>query len=675
MDRLDFFFQQLVLESDLDAALDRAEASDLAMFYDMEFGGILSGLPVTQTGPASLSVEVNGGIAYDRDGKRIRLPGIEFVDVSVDSASAPTDVIAPGNERWVSVFIRAARALSDPRIDGMAMTVYYHRDESFEFYVEQGAEALVGTAVRPVIPRSDSILLADIQRTFGVSTILNAAIYTDRREWLLQQDDSGASGVSNAGKLIPAALDDLADVAADHINGAAYKHAAQHVTFSPSELWKTGVVPSGPPSQAKAGLDAIVRDLAESVTTSGADRVGSKLSSAAFADASVLAVGSVWSQINALVAAIGTSALPSGAKKLGAEAQTIGGESVIAGTLFQQITSILTSLNGKATAANFVLKAGDTMSGSLLTSVLGNDLGSASFPWEAFLTQARLGNTLTSTAANARIARLLASICTTATSRRTLIMELPNLTAANASVRVYASNFDTAPATIDPNEGVEIAINCSWNGTAWTPDVQALESAKLVRLDLTGVIVHAKTWIDPGSNWTDDQWENPSSPSFRFTASPTTPLLSLDEGRVHFTNTSTVAAGSNPPYNSASLLGNTLYAKSMVKAWLSFQVATNAVSVVEGYNFDTPTVGAGTDIVTMSFVVDMFDANYIVLATAYDDFAGGARVFFPTVLGASQAASGFQMTLRRDDGGLQDLDAAGPWRFKIAVLARQDTTV
>ena len=71
--------------------------------------------------------------------------------------------------------MRFDRALSDPRVDGNSLTVFFREDESFKFLVAQGAEAPAGNAIPPPL-HSDAILLADITRTFGQTQVLAANI-------------------------------------------------------------------------------------------------------------------------------------------------------------------------------------------------------------------------------------------------------------------------------------------------------------------------------------------------------------------------------------------------------------------------------------------------------------------------------------------------------------------
>src|SRR5690606_41495869 len=93
----------------------------------------------------------------------------------------PTAVSGPANERWLAVFLRFDRQLSDPRTDGNAQQVYFRRDESFELVVRQAPEGPVGSAVRVAL-QQDELLVCDIRLAHGQTQLLNAHIGLARRQ-------------------------------------------------------------------------------------------------------------------------------------------------------------------------------------------------------------------------------------------------------------------------------------------------------------------------------------------------------------------------------------------------------------------------------------------------------------------------------------------------------------
>lgn len=191
--RFDFFFRQKVTEAELDAAFAALETAERYISSDFGLTGIAIGLGVAQQASPNLTVQVVGpGVAYDQTGQRIAIPSTQTLNCAVDEDSLNTAVVSGGNSRILSVFIEFDRTLTDPRIDGNSVTVFYSRAESFRLRVAKGAEGLSPTA--PAL-RSDQILLADITLTFGQTQIVTANISTARREWMFKA--SGAVTIAH----------------------------------------------------------------------------------------------------------------------------------------------------------------------------------------------------------------------------------------------------------------------------------------------------------------------------------------------------------------------------------------------------------------------------------------------------------------------------------------------
>jgi hypothetical protein len=147
-DRVDFYFRQRVTEAELDLACELLEQADRDLAADIGIYGIVTGAVPTQHSPVpDLTVDLTSPTrAYDRLGQRIFIGTDQTVDSWVDLVGIPTAVATPGNERWLALFLRFDRQLSDPRTDGNAQQVYFRRDESFEIVVRQGANAPIGAA-------------------------------------------------------------------------------------------------------------------------------------------------------------------------------------------------------------------------------------------------------------------------------------------------------------------------------------------------------------------------------------------------------------------------------------------------------------------------------------------------------------------------------------------------
>src|SRR5687768_2193032 len=123
--KLDFYFEQLVTESDMDTLQANLELADHQLMLDQGYTGIVYGFDVTEHNPvADLTVDIAGpGVAYDQEGQRIRLPASTNLDLSTDSNASPTAVVGGANEKWVSVFVQFERVPSDLRFDGNGLPV------------------------------------------------------------------------------------------------------------------------------------------------------------------------------------------------------------------------------------------------------------------------------------------------------------------------------------------------------------------------------------------------------------------------------------------------------------------------------------------------------------------------------------------------------------------------
>jgi hypothetical protein len=377
-DRLDYFFRQRVTETELDLGFELLERADRNLAADLGFVGVVAGAVVSQHAPVpDLTVDVSGpGAVYDQLGERVFFSSLQNVNVAQDDNGVSTAVAAGGNEKIVSVFVKFDRSLSDPRVDGNSLTVFFRRDESFRFIVAQGAEAPAGTALPPPL-RSDAILLGDITRTFGQTQILNANISTARRQDAFVV--AGSPQSLRRGRTIEAVSDLLALYNA-HVGGAADHHAASTVEYAGGGNWADGG--TNPATTVEAQLDKIVADLA---AATGAPKIGAAATAGA---PNALAAGSVKSQVDALLGFInahinlaagahaasaisyagggswadgGTNpattveaqldkviadlAAPTGAPKIGAAATAGAPNSLVAGSVKSQVDALLGFIN------------------------------------------------------------------------------------------------------------------------------------------------------------------------------------------------------------------------------------------------------------------------------------------------------------------------------------------
>lgn len=388
--RRDFFYLQKVTEGELDGAFNELEQADRDMAVDFGFFGILSNLAVTQNGGGNLTVDVSGlGTAYDQTGQRIYVPSLQNVNCAVDFNSVTTTVATPGNSKIVSLFIQFDRALSDPRVDGNSLTVYFVRTETFKFKVVQGAEAASPSAPSLL---SDGVLLADITRSFGVTTITTPNIdLAARRQDSIFVDDSPFSlregtpadairafvlrynqhvnGTADGHIGAAIAYGGGANWADGSANGAATVEVTLDSIFTSlggatgankigatiTSLWKDGSGISG--NTIDAALEEIVSDLAGAVGGfGGAAKVGlTSASTATWFDASNPSTGNAADTVgHFLNRAIGDLGGNSGAARIGTAARTtwLGGRTNPASvSVFAAIDKIITDLNA-ATGAD-----------------------------------------------------------------------------------------------------------------------------------------------------------------------------------------------------------------------------------------------------------------------------------------------------------------------------------
>jgi hypothetical protein len=298
LQRYDFFYAQLVEEGHLDDAFAGAELADQAIVSDFGLVGITSGLSVSEhAGVPDLTVDVTAGAAYDQLGQRMRVASTQSPSLANDSSAVSTAVTAPGNEKWIGLFIKFARVLTDPQLDGNLSTVFFNRAESFSFFVVQGAEAPAGTATRPALI-GDGILLADVLRTFGDTQIFNAAISTTRRESAFKLSAGALSVVAGGPEASDQALLSLIEAnttgLAAHLADTTDAHLATAIGTTITTTWFDSSGITG--TNVDAALEEIIADLA---ATAGAARIGTAAHTSSSGGQN-LAAASIQAQLNEL---------------------------------------------------------------------------------------------------------------------------------------------------------------------------------------------------------------------------------------------------------------------------------------------------------------------------------------------------------------------------------------
>ena len=299
-DRVDFYFRQRVTEAELDLGFELLERADRNLAADIGVYGIVSGGVPTQHAPiADLTLDLTApGRAYDRLGQRIFFGSGQTVNLAVDSTGIPTDVSTVGEERWVGVFLRFHRLLSDPRTDGNSQQVFFRRDEAFEVVIRQGPQAATGSAPKVALV-DDELLLCDVRRTAGQTQIFNMDLDVSRRQAFLFAQGTAigiAAGlwkaITKTATTVQGALDAVDGLFSGHFGATANRHAAQDVDYPPHGFLTSKTV--------KAALDELVDDLS---STDPAGPGASKVGIDAIAGIpNALAAGSLHAHVSALLA-------------------------------------------------------------------------------------------------------------------------------------------------------------------------------------------------------------------------------------------------------------------------------------------------------------------------------------------------------------------------------------
>lgn len=188
MNLYDWFYKQVVSPGELSAAFEAADDALRGMVTTLGIFGLAVGGDVVPAAPTpSMSVFVKGPVlAYDDQGDRIYLPDAQLaVNLAQDENNASTAIYTPQQERYLGVFIKFTRTLSDPRTDGDGNEIFFARLEGAEVVVAAGAPAPVGTASRAAL-RDGHVLLADVRIITGQTQVTSQHILTDRTQYLFR---------------------------------------------------------------------------------------------------------------------------------------------------------------------------------------------------------------------------------------------------------------------------------------------------------------------------------------------------------------------------------------------------------------------------------------------------------------------------------------------------------
>jgi hypothetical protein len=248
-----FFYRQRVTEAELDQVFTWAQDADRAIVLDKDEAGVADGLTLAETGPASMALAYASGVAYAKAGERCNVAVAGTVDCSQDEYGVPTTVTDPANTKWIAIFVRPTRVLSEPRTDGNGNEVYTVQSEAAEVFVRQGSE---GIGPAQVGLSASAILLGEVELAFGQTAITTGDIEVDRRE-----DWYRAVTLSFGEKVHGTALDAVGELWAEmDILGAA----GGTFTFVSKWFSAVDVAGSAPPITTVAeAINAMVYDLAQ----------------------------------------------------------------------------------------------------------------------------------------------------------------------------------------------------------------------------------------------------------------------------------------------------------------------------------------------------------------------------------------------------------------------------
>jgi hypothetical protein len=238
--RLDFYFRQRVTEAELDLGFELLEQADRNLAADIGLFGVVGGAVPTQHAPvADLTVDLTGpGRAYDKLGQRIAFGTGQRVDLAIDSTGIPTEVSTSGEERWLGIFLKFARVMSDPRTDGNSQLVYFRRDESFQIVVRMGPQAPAGTAPKVALVDGE-LLLCDVRRKAGQTQIFEVDIDKSRRQAFVFATSAAVGVFAALWKAIApssttaqAALDSVDALLDAHFTASGQRHKASDVDYA-----------------------------------------------------------------------------------------------------------------------------------------------------------------------------------------------------------------------------------------------------------------------------------------------------------------------------------------------------------------------------------------------------------------------------------------------------------
>jgi hypothetical protein len=212
---------------------------------------------------------------------------------------------------------------------------------------------------------------------------------------------------------------------------------------------------------------------------------------------------------------------------------------------------------------------------------------------------------------------------------RTLLWEMNPTTPTSSPDRVGIRLYHVKADLEGGDNAFEITINAFWaNATdVWAPDdaVAAQNPTKLtfsyrgLQLQSIDNTIPA-TWTDAhpdvGGGWDFNVFSVNGMGSDAGDWAIGLSKLQADDGTLHFSNPT---SRSNPAATASTILKNTIYAKSMVKAWGRLSIpatagAGAAVTINDGFNIKTAVTGGAAG-VNLDFTEPMGSSSYTIVAS------------------------------------------------------------
>jgi hypothetical protein len=533
-DRVDFYFRQRVTEAELDLAFALLEKADRDLAADLNIYGIVAGaVPAPHSPVPDLTVDLTAPArAYDNLGQRMFFGTGQTVNCAVDLVGIPTDVATVGHERWLGIFLRFKRLLSDPRTDGNSQQVFFRRDESFELVVRQAPEGAIGVAPKPAL-QADELLLCDVRRRPGQTQILVADLDTSRRQAFIFAQGSSVSVVTGAWSIlaplaatVQASLDEVDAELRDHFTAAARRHAATAIDYTAHGFVGAGTV--------QAALDELVDDLTTSTPGSpGSSHVGADLVAGApnalpagtvdgqlssllgFLNAHVsaaagahnasaiaavahnnIAATNVQAQLQEIVTdLLATGVTAPGAGLVGVDALAGAPTAIGAGTLRAALVTLLGALNGHVNQA-----VGAHAASAISVADAGNNLNAVNVETSlAEILDAYEGDHFRGNEATPGQHRTIRQPALGGS--KALILDSSASGAVATHLRIYADS-----------DSVWFTLNASWNGAAWARDNTGYFCGG-IRFSRTDVeFLHENSFAATFTSWSRS-WRLPMSSS------------------------------------------------------------------------------------------------------------------------------------------------------------------